>query len=332
MGVFIIAEAGVNHNGSLDLALKLCDAAKQAGADAVKFQTFKTENMLTRNTEMAAYQKENIGSEKSQFEMLKDLELSFNDFRKIKNYCDTINVTFLSTADEEESLDFLLSLNIPFIKIGSGELSDIPFLRTVGSRMMPVVLSTGMAYISDVEIAYRELVSAGAQSVSMLHCTTNYPCPMEEVNLRAMQTLQHTFGVKVGYSDHTIGITVPVAAVAMGAQILEKHLTLDRSLLGPDHKASADPETFTKMVAAVRDIEAALGDGIKRPNKSEVAIMPVIQKCLVAACTIKRGDIFTKENITVKRSGMAGILSRYWDIVIGKKATKDYSADETIEW
>ena len=237
--VYIIAEAGVNHNGRLDLALQLCNAAKDAGADAVKFQTWKTEKIVTRNAELAVYQENNISDKtKSQFKMLKELELSYDNFEVVKNHCDEIGIQFLSTPDEIDSLDFLCNFNLPFIKLGSGDVTNIPFLRLVGSRHIDVVLSTGMSYLGDVEIAYRTLIEAGAKSVSLLHCTTNYPCPMHEVNLRAIQTLKDAFHCSVGYSDHTMGVEVPVAAVAMGAEIIEKHFTLDKEMDGPDHKAS----------------------------------------------------------------------------------------------
>lgn len=241
--VYIIAEAGVNHNGRLDLALQLCNAAKDAGADAVKFQTWKTEKIVTRNAELAVYQENNISDKtKSQFKMLKELELSYDNFEVVKNHCDEIGIQFLSTPDEIDSLDFLCNFNLPFIKLGSGDVTNIPFLRLVGSRHIDVVLSTGMSYLGDVEIAYRTLIEAGAKSVSLLHCTTNYPCPMHEVNLRAIQTLKDAFHCSVGYSDHTMGVEVPVAAVAMGAEIIEKHFTLDKEMDGPDHKASLNPE------------------------------------------------------------------------------------------
>lgn len=330
MGVYIIAEAGVNHNGKLDLALKLCDAAKEAGVDAVKFQTWKTENIVTAQARQAAYQTENTGVEESQFDMLKKLELSYDHFRYIQDYCRKIGIDFLSTPDEEESLEFLVSLGLPFIKVGSGEVTNIPYLRKIGSKRKPVILSTGMSNLAQVATAYDTLVKAGADGVSLLHCTTNYPCPMDEVNLRAMVTLCDAFKCQVGYSDHTMGTEVPVAAVALGAEIIEKHFTLDRTMEGPDHKASLEPAELKLMVQQIRNIEAALGDGIKRPNKSEAENAKVVQKSILAKRPIKKGETLTEENLTVKRAG-AGIPANLWDSVVGGIAIKDFEIDEPIK-
>lgn len=330
MSVYIIAEAGVNHNGQLDLALRLCDAAKEAGVDAVKFQTWKTESIVTESARQAAYQTENTGKDESQYEMLKKLELSHDHFRTIQDYCKRIGIDFLSTPDEEESLEFLVSLGLPFIKVGSGEVTNIPYLRRIGSCKMPVILSTGMSNIAQVATAYDTLVQAGATSVCLLHCTTNYPCPMNEVNLRAMITLRDAFKCRVGYSDHTMGTEVPVAAVALGAAIIEKHLTLDRSMDGPDHRASLEPQELKMMVRQIRNIEAALGDGIKRPNKSEAENAKVVQKSILAKCPIKKGDVLTAENLVAKRAG-SGISSVYWDVVVGTRALQDYNIDEPIK-
>ncbi len=330
MGVFIIAEAGVNHNGDINLAYRLCDAAKEAGVDAVKFQTWKTENIVTRTADMASYQSDNIGVEDSQYNMLKKLELSYDDFISIQRYCNKIGIMFLSTPDEEDSLDFLCNLHLPFLKIGSGEVTNLPYLRKIGSKRMDVILSTGMSYIADVDLARRTLLESGAKSVSLLHCTTNYPCPMSEVNLRAMQTMKEAFKCKVGYSDHTMGIEVPIAAVAMGAEIIEKHFTLDKNMEGPDHKASLNPEELKVMVTAIRHIEQALGDGIKQPNRSEKEISKVVLKRIVASRPIKKGEILSEENMTVKRSDN-GIKASYWDLVAGRVAQQDYSIDEEIK-
>lgn len=329
MSVYIIAEAGVNHNGQLDLALKLCDAAKEAGVDAVKFQTWKTENIVTAQARQAAYQTENTGVEESQYDMLKKLELSYDHFRYIKDYCKKIGIDFLSTPDEEESLEFLVSLGLPFIKVGSGEVTNIPYLRKIGSCKKPVILSTGMSNIAQVALAYDTLLQAGADGVSLLHCTTNYPCPYNEVNLNAMITLREAFKCKVGYSDHTMGTEVPVAAVAMGAEIIEKHFTLDKNTEGPDHKASLEPAELKQMVQQIRNIEVALGDGIKRPNKSESENAKVVQKSILAKRLIKKGEILTEDILTVKRAG-EGISSVHWDMVIGTKALQDYEIDEPI--
>lgn len=328
--VFIIAEAGVNHNGQFDLALRLCDEAKKAGVDAVKFQTWKTENIVTPSAALAKYQEENISTKSdSQFKMLKRLELSYADFVKIKAYCEKIGITFLSTPDDEESLDFLCSLNIDFIKVGSGEVTNIPYLRKIGLKKQHIVLSTGMSTLGDVERAYNTLLSAGATSVDLLHCTTNYPCPMKEVNLRAMLTLKKAFKCKVGYSDHTMGIEVPIAAVAMGATIIEKHFTLDKTMEGPDHKASLNPQELSEMVIAIRNIENALGDGIKKPNKSEEEISKVVLKSIVAKIDIVRGDVFSADNLTIKRAS-SGISAAYWNFVIGKTSFKDFKIDDCI--
>ena len=330
MAVYIIAEAGVNHNGSLDLAKKLCDAAKEAGVDAVKFQTWKTENICTREVELATYQEENILDKKSsQFQMLKNLELSYDQFSELQAYCKNIGIEFLSTPDEEESLNFLMSLNLPFIKIGSGEITNIPYLRKIASFGKPVILSTGMSSLTQVALAYDTLLSFGAPEVQLLHCTTNYPCPKNEVNLNAMLTLKEAFKCKVGYSDHTLGIEVPIAAVALGAQIIEKHFTLDNTMDGPDHKASLEPHELKAMVNAIRNVEMALGDGIKKPNKSEQEIAKVVLKTIVASRNIKKGERLSENNLIVKRVGK-GLSPVYWDILLGTKAVKNYKEDEPI--
>ena len=328
--VYIIAEAGVNHNGRLDLALQLCDAAKEAGVDAIKFQTWKTELIISKNTEMADYQKKNLGNDDSQYDMLKKLELSYDNFRLIKDYCDNIGIQFLSTADETESLDFLCELGMPLIKLGSGEITNIPYLRYCAKKNMPLIISTGMCNLSDVATAFDVLTEAGAKDITLLHCTTNYPCPMDEVNLRAMQTLKDAFKCKAGYSDHTMGTEIPIAAVAMGAEIIEKHFTLDRNMEGPDHKASLEPSELKYMVDCIRNIEAALGDGIKKPNKSEVEISKVVLKSIVAKCDIAKGDVITEDKIAVKRSD-SGISATHWDVIVGTKAIKDYEIDEPIQ-
>ncbi len=329
--VLIIAEAGVNHNGKLDLAYKLCDAAKEAGVDVIKFQTWNTDLVITKNTRMADYQAENLSSSESQYEMLKKLELSYAHFKMIKEHCDNIGIRFLSTADETESLDFLLGLGINLVKLGSGEITNIPYLRYVGGLHLPVILSTGMSNLAQVAIAYDTLAKAGAEDISILHCTTNYPCPMDEVNLRAMVTLRDAFKCRVGYSDHTMGTEVPVAAVSLGAEIIEKHFTLDRNMDGPDHKASLEPTELKLMVNQIRNIEAALGDGIKRPNKSEVENAKVVLKSILAKRPIKKGELLTPDNLIVKRAS-SGISSTYWDVIVGTKALFDYDIDEPIKF
>lgn len=328
--VYIIAEAGVNHNGRLDLALQLCDAAKEAGVDAVKFQTWKTELIITKGTKKAEYQEKNLNNVDDQFTMLKKLELSYENFNIVKEHCDKIGIQFLSTADETESLDFLLSLGMPFIKLGSGDITNIPYLRYVAKCNKPVIISTGMANLAQTAIAYDTLIESGAPDVSILHCTTNYPCPKDEVNLRALQTIKDAIKCKVGYSDHTMGVEIPIAAVAMGAEIIEKHFTLDRNMEGPDHKASLEPSELKYMVDCIRNIEDALGDGIKKPNKSEVEISKVVLKSIVAKCNIAKGDVITEDKIAVKRSD-GGISATHWDVIVGTKAIKDYKIDEPIQ-
>ncbi len=329
--VFIIAEAGVNHNGDKNLAFRLCDAAKAAGVDAVKFQTWKTEKIVTKSAALAEYQENNLSDKvASQFEMLKQLELSYNEFVEVRDYCNQIGIQFLSTPDTEEDMDFLLSLGIPILKIGSGEVTNIPFLRAIGKRHQKVILSTGMSTLSDVEKAYNTLLESGANEVSLLHCTTNYPCPYNEVNLQAMQTLKAAFKCQVGYSDHTMGIEVPIAAVAMGAEIIEKHFTLDRTMEGPDHLASLEPQELKQMVNCIRNIEQALGDGIKRPNASEKMNSEVVLKRIIAKQPIKAGDILNESNLALLRSS-SGIPAKFWDLVAGKQATRDYQVNEPIQ-
>lgn len=326
----IIAEAGVNHNGDLNTALKLCDAAKEAGADVVKFQTWKTEAIITKTVAQAEYQQENTGVQESQFDMLKRLELSYDDFRKIKEHCDSIGIQFASTADEAESLDFLISIGIPFIKIGSGEIGNVSYLRYMGSKKMPVILSTGMSSLADIDISIQALREGGATDITLLHCTTSYPCVFENVNLNAMNTIRDAFKLPVGYSDHTLGSTVAIAAVAMGARVVEKHFTLDKNMEGPDHKASSTPDEFKEYVKAIRDIELAMGSGKKVPTKVEKEISKVVLKRIVAKKEIKEGQIITEEDICVKRNDI-GLPCNKWDIIVGTKARKDYSVDEGIE-
>jgi N-acetylneuraminate synthase len=337
--VFIIAEAGVNHNGDINLAYKLVDKAKESGANAVKFQTFKTEKIVSRKAETASYQKEKIKSQEAQFDMLKKLELSYEDFRKIKKYCDDIGITFLSTPDEEESLDFLVDdLKVPAIKIGSGEITNLPFLKLAAMKNVPIILSTGMANLSEIEEAINVIFqnqnsedSSILPPLTLLHCTTNYPTPFEEVNLKAMLTLKEAFKLPVGYSDHTLGIEVSIAAVALGAKIIEKHFTLDKNLPGPDHKASLEPDELKMMIKAIRNTEISMGDGIKRPNKSEIEIMKVVRKTLVAARNIRKGEIIEETDITIKRAG-TGIPPKFMDIIVGMKINKDIEKDTPFDW
>jgi N,N'-diacetyllegionaminate synthase len=328
--VFIIAEAGVNHNGSIELAKKLVDVAKNADADAVKFQTFKSSKVISKKATMAEYQKQNIGKETSQLDMILPLELTYSQFTEIKKYCDQIGILFLSTPFDEDSVDFLDTL-VPLFKIGSGEITNFPLLRKIAQKSKPIILSTGMSYLGEVERAIAVIVQEGNSNLSLLHCTTNYPCHFDEVNLNAMITLKEAFKLPIGYSDHTIGIVVPIAAVAMGAKIIEKHFTLDKNLPGPDHKASLDPCELKKMVEAIRNIEQALGDGIKKPNQSEFKVMTVARKSLVAARNLKAGEIVLENDIAVKRPG-DGIKPEFIDILVGKKLVKDIEEDEVLSW
>jgi len=326
----VIAEAGVNHNGDVDIALKLCDEAKKAGADVVKFQTWKTESIVTQNVAQAEYQKVNTGVHESQFDMLKRLELSQDDFRIIKQHCDSIGIIFASTADEAESLDFLIELGIPFIKIGSGEIGNVSYLRYMGSKNIPIILSTGMSSLADVDKALQVLSDAGAKDITILHCTTSYPCAFENVNLNAMITLKDAFKYPIGYSDHTLGNTVAIAAVAMGATVIEKHFTLDKTMEGPDHKASSTPNEFRAMVDAIRDIEKAMGDGRKLPTKVEKDISKVVLKRVVARRPISKGQTIVEDDIIVKRND-TGVPCDMWDLVIGMISKKNYKVDEGIE-
>lgn len=326
----IIAEAGVNHNGDVSIAYRLCDAAKEAGADVVKFQTWKTEAIITKNVAQADYQTENTGVSESQFDMLKKLELSHEDFRSIKEYCDSIGIVFASTADDAESLDFLIDLGIPFIKIGSGEIGNVSYLRYMGSKKMPVILSTGMSSLADIDISLQALKEGGATDITLLHCTTSYPCAFEDVNLNAMNTIRDAFKLPVGYSDHTLGNTVAVSAVALGAKVIEKHFTLDKSMEGPDHMASSTPEEFASLVREIRNIESAMGNGKKEATQVEKEISKVVLKRIVAKKPIKRNQVITEEDICVKRND-SGVSCDKWDIVVGMVAKKDYAEDDGID-
>jgi len=326
----IIAEAGVNHNGRLDLAIELCDAAKKAGADVIKFQTWKTENLITENVDQAEYQVQNTGERESQYDMLKKLELSYNEFRIIKQHCEEIGIVFASTADESQSLDFLVEEGIPFIKVGSGDIGNVSFLRYIGSKRLPVILSTGMSSISDIDISINALKEGGAKDITVLHCTTNYPCPYEDVNLKAMITLRDVFHIPVGYSDHTIGHEVAISAVALGASIIEKHFTLNCNMEGPDHAASTEPEKFEEMVKSIRLVETCLGSGVKEPTDEEKKISTVLSKRIVAKRAIMEGEVLSDENVCVKRNNK-GVLAKYWDVVIGRKANKEYLENDGIQ-
>lgn len=329
MKSLIIAEAGVNHNGDLDLAYKLCDAAKESKADVIKFQTWKTENIITHNVEQADYQKKNTGQEESQYDMLKKLELTFKDYEKIKLYCDSIGIRFASTADDYESLDFLVSLGVPFLKVGSGDIGNLPFLRYIGSKRLPIILSTGMSTLSDVDISLQALREGGAEDIKLLHCTTSYPCLYQNVNLNAMNTLRNAFHLPVGYSDHTKGVEIAIAAVTLGATVIEKHFTLDVCMEGPDQAASIEPSEFRKMVQSIRNVECALGNGIKEPTPEEKNIAQVVIKRIVAKSMIEKGQFFTEKNLTVKRNN-EGLPAKYWDLIVGKKSNCTYLPDQAV--
>ena len=329
----IIAEAGVNHNGDIVKAKALIDKGAEAGVDFVKFQTFKAGNLVTKQAKRAAYQDKNTQDNDSQYEMLKKLELSQAVHQELIDYCAQKGVQFLSTGFDFESLEFLAGLGITIAKIPSGEITNLPYLRKVATLFPEVILSTGMANISEIKDAIKVLTDNGVSKdkITVLHCNTEYPTPMEDVNLKAMLHIHRELGVPVGYSDHTLGIEVPIAAVALGATVIEKHFTLDKTLPGPDHKASLEPEELKAMVMAIRNVEKAIGgSGLKEVSKSEAKNKPIARKSIVATKTIKKGDLFSVENLTVKRPG-TGISPMQWDNVIGKTAKKDFEEDDLIE-
>ena len=327
----IIAEAGVNHNGDMEIAKRLIDVAADAGADLVKFQTFSPERLATQSAPKADYQNQTTDQAESQFAMLKQLELTTEMHEVLIAYCQQRNIGFFSTGFDIQSLDYLASLGAGRFKIPSGEITNLPYLRHVGGLGKPVILSTGMATLGEIEAALVVLETAGTPrtEITVLHCNTEYPTPMQDVNLRAMCSIRDAFGVAVGYSDHTPGIEVSIAAVALGAIVIEKHLTLDHNLPGPDHKASLEPDEFAAMVRAIRNIEQAMGDGIKRPSSSEAKNKPIARKSLVAARPICAGEQFTAENVIAKRPG-TGISPMRWDEVMGRVAARDFALDELI--
>jgi N,N'-diacetyllegionaminate synthase len=328
----IIAEAGVNHNGDHALARRLVEAAAYAGADLVKFQTFAADRLVTRQAAKADYQSAAMGADETQHAMLRRLELDRAAHEMLIGHCRDQGIGFFSTAFDEASVDLLVDLGIDRFKIPSGELTNLPYLRHVARQGRPVILSTGMATLGEIEAALDALTAAGAsrERITVLHCNTEYPTPMADVNLRAMLAIRNAFGVAVGYSDHTSGIEVAVAAVALGATVIEKHLTLDRALPGPDHKASLEPHEFKALVSAIRNVELALGDGIKRPSRSESKNIPVVRKSLVAARAIRAGEAFDSLNVTVKRPG-TGLSPMRWDEVMGRRARRDFGPDELLE-
>lgn len=332
--VTIIAEAGVNHNGSIELARQLVDKAVEAGVDIIKFQTFKSEKLVSKSARQAEYQKKNIGrrSDDSQLNMLKKLELSESDHDILIAYCKEKGIKFFSTAFDMDSIDYLHSLNLGLWKIPSGEITNYPYIKKIAQYGEPVIISTGMCEMDDIRAAINVLLKNGLrkEQITILHCNTEYPTPYIDVNLRAMLEIQKEFGVNIGYSDHTKGIEVPIAAVALGATVIEKHFTLNRDMEGPDHKASLEPEELKAMVSAIRNIEQALGDGHKHITDSEHKNVGIARKSIVAACSIKKGELLTEENLTVKRPG-TGISPMRWEEVIGTKAIRSFDEEELIE-
>jgi N,N'-diacetyllegionaminate synthase len=329
--VFIIAEAGVNHNGSLDMALQLVDAAKQSGADAVKFQSFKADQLATRSAHKAAYQERTTSQAESQFDMLKRLELDRAAHERILRHCEDRGIQFLSSPFDLPSIDLLAEMNLPVYKIPSGELTNEPYLRKIGAKGKPVILSTGMATLGEVEEAINTLRAAGAGQLTLLHCVTEYPAPYAEVNLRAMHTLKLAFGLPVGYSDHTPGIEVSIAAAALGAEMIEKHFTLDRSLPGPDHAASLEPGELKAMVTAIRNVEAALGTGIKAPAPCEIPNISVARKSLVAARSLPAGHKLQEQDLNIKRPGN-GLAPKLMPALVGRTLRVAVERDALIRW
>ena len=331
--VIIIAEAGVNHNGDFGLAKQLIEQAKIAGADYVKFQTSKkTEYVMSRFAKMADYQKKNTGKEESQLEMGKKLGLTFDEFAALRDYCNAQSIKFMSTPFDFPSIDFIVDLGTDYLKVPSGEITNLPYLRKIAQQKIPVIMSTGMSTLGEVESALNVLEQNGLsdKDISLLHCNTEYPTPYSDVNLKAMVAMKECFGLRVGYSDHTKGIEVPIAAVAMGAEIIEKHFTIDRTLPGPDHVASLEPDELKAMIDSIRHIEEAIGDGRKRVSDSERKNIAIARRSIIANRDIKAGEVFTEENLTTKRPGN-GINPMRWDEVLGQKAKRDFIEDELIE-
>ncbi|EDP6893765.1 N-acetylneuraminate synthase [Campylobacter lari] len=329
--VVVIAEAGVNHNGDMNLAKKLIEVASEAGADYVKFQTFRTELCISKNAQKAEYQLKTTSHEESQFDMIKKLELSKQDHEVLIEHCKKCNIKFLSTAFDLESIDLLVGLGVEIFKIPSGEITNLPYLKKIAKLNKNIILSTGMTSLGEIEMALDVLIDNGTQrnKITILHCNSEYPTPFKDVNLKAMQTIKEAFKLPVGYSDHTLGVTIPIAAVAMGACVIEKHFTLDKNMQGPDHLASLNPDELKTMVQSIRELEQALGNGIKKPSESETKNINIGRKSLVAASPIKKGDFFTEKNLGVKRPGN-GISPMEWDNIIGKVAEKNFDIDELI--
>lgn len=327
--VFIVAEAGVNHNGDVDLGKKLIDAAKDAETDAVKFQAFKAENLVTKYAEKARYQKATTGPNESQYNMIKKLELKAEEFRELYDYAKKKNIIFLSSTVDKESVDLLGNLGVPAFKVASGEITNFPLLRYIAGKKKPVILSTGMSTLDEIEDALEVIRQKGVQDIVLLHCVTSYPAKIEDVNLRVIETLRHRFKLPVGFSDHTLGITASIASAALGAVLIEKHFTLDTSLPGPDHKASLEPDELKEMVRAIRDVEKALGDGIRKLTEDEERIKKVARRSIVAKVRIPKGTIITEDMLDLKRPGV-GIEPKYLNDIIGKRAKKDITPDELV--
>lgn len=328
--VMIIAEAGVNHNGSIDIAKKMIDEAAKSGVDYIKFQTFKAEKLVSQTAPKADYQKITTDNNESQFEMIKKLELNIKMHEELINYCNEIGINFLSTPFDIESAYLLKGLGLDIFKIPSGEITNLPFLEVIGSFKKKVIISTGMADLGEIEVALKILKDSGTTDIIVLHCNTEYPTPMEDVNLLAMSTIANAFKVDIGYSDHTNGIEIPIAAVALGAKVIEKHFTLNRNMEGPDHKASLEPEELAEMVKSIRNIEIALGNGLKKPSNSELKNKQIARKSIVAEKDIREGELFTVENLAIKRPG-TGLSPMIWYELLGKKANKNYKKDELIK-
>lgn len=331
--VFIIAEAGVNHNGDINIAKKLVDVAVEAGADAIKFQTFKAEELVCKNAKKAEYQKQYTEKDESQLDMLKKLQLDFDKHKELVNYCNSKGIMFLSTPFDLKSIDLLEELDLKIYKIPSGEITNYPYLKKIAGLKKKIIMSTGMCYLNEIKSALDVLKENGSkdEDITILHCNTEYPTPIEDVNLNAMITMKNELNVKVGYSDHTLGIEVPIAAVAMGASVIEKHFTLDKQMEGPDHKSSLNPKQLKAMIEAIRNIEKALGSFKKEPSNSERKNLIIARKSIVAKYKIKKDQILNEENLTCKRPG-SGISPMMWSKVIGKKAMKNFSEDELIEF
>lgn len=329
--VFIVAEAGVNHNGNVDLAKQLIDAAKDAGADAVKFQVFKADKLIMRNTEKANYQKATADSKESQYELMKRLELTENNFKELADYANKKEIIFLASPYDQEGVDLLYEIDVPAFKVASGEITNFPLLKHIANKGKPIILSTGMSTLGEVDEALRVIRDHGVEDIVLLHCITSYPTKIEDVNLTAMQMMKCAFKLPVGFSDHTLGMIMPIAAVALGAVVIEKHFTMNRNLSGPDHNASLEPYELRDMVTAIRNVERALGDGIKRPTGNEEEIKKLARRSIIAGVDIPKGTVITEKMLDFKRPG-TGISPKYINMIVGKRAKKIIESNELIDW